>query len=178
MQVGVRELREHLSVYLDLVRRGEELVVTVRGRAVARLVPMDFQSALDGPVSPRTGHASAATPCRQSATHPHQGDCVGSGRQPATVTAGLEPSALAPLLVAEKRSRRAGSTVGRSLLALGAGQPRRAVTVISTLPLRALDTGQPSLASSAAVANPSSSSPGTAPTTSSAMETIRHSPST
>ncbi len=51
MQVGVRELRDHLSRYLDRVRQGEEVVVTDRGRAVARLLPMGFESALDRLVS-------------------------------------------------------------------------------------------------------------------------------
>lgn len=37
--VGVRELRQNLSKYLDRVKAGEALVVTERGREVARLVP-------------------------------------------------------------------------------------------------------------------------------------------
>lgn len=37
--VGVRELRQSLSKYLDRVKAGEDLVVTERGREVARLVP-------------------------------------------------------------------------------------------------------------------------------------------
>lgn len=37
--VGVRELRQNLSRYLDRVKRGEALVVTERGQEVARLVP-------------------------------------------------------------------------------------------------------------------------------------------
>jgi prevent-host-death family protein len=38
-RVGVRELRQNLSRYLDRVKAGEALVVTERGREVARLVP-------------------------------------------------------------------------------------------------------------------------------------------
>jgi prevent-host-death family protein len=38
-KVGVRELRQNLSKYLDRVKDGESLVVTERGREVARLVP-------------------------------------------------------------------------------------------------------------------------------------------
>ena len=38
--VGVRELRQNLSVYLRRVRRGEPLVVTERGRPVATLQPL------------------------------------------------------------------------------------------------------------------------------------------
>jgi prevent-host-death family protein len=37
--VGVRELRQNLSKYLDRVKLGEDLIVTERGRVVARLVP-------------------------------------------------------------------------------------------------------------------------------------------
>jgi prevent-host-death family protein len=39
-RVGVRELRQNLSVYLRRVKRGEALEVTERGRPVARLEPI------------------------------------------------------------------------------------------------------------------------------------------
>jgi prevent-host-death family protein len=39
-RVGVRELRQNLSVYLRRVRRGEALEVTERGQPVARLQPL------------------------------------------------------------------------------------------------------------------------------------------
>jgi len=39
-RVGVRELRQNLSVYLRRVRQGETLEVTERGEPVARLVPL------------------------------------------------------------------------------------------------------------------------------------------
>jgi prevent-host-death family protein len=38
-KVGVRELRQNLSKYLERVKEGEALVVTERGRQVARLIP-------------------------------------------------------------------------------------------------------------------------------------------
>jgi prevent-host-death family protein len=38
-RVGVRELRQNLSKYLDRVKAGEDLVVTEHGREVARLLP-------------------------------------------------------------------------------------------------------------------------------------------
>lgn len=47
MEAGVRELRDHLSRYLALVRDGEEITVTDHGRAVARLVPLDGPRTLD-----------------------------------------------------------------------------------------------------------------------------------
>jgi prevent-host-death family protein len=39
-RVGVRELRQNLSRYLDRVKDGEALIVTEHGREVARLVPL------------------------------------------------------------------------------------------------------------------------------------------
>lgn len=43
--VGVRELRQNLSRYLERVKEGETLTVTERGHEVARLVPS--HSAID-----------------------------------------------------------------------------------------------------------------------------------
>ncbi|MGH8647137.1 MAG: type II toxin-antitoxin system Phd/YefM family antitoxin [Gammaproteobacteria bacterium] len=39
MDISVRELKNHLSEYLRRVQAGEELIVTSRGKEVARLVP-------------------------------------------------------------------------------------------------------------------------------------------
>lgn len=47
MEVGVRELKAKLSEYLGRAAAGEELVVTDRGRPVARLVPLD----VDDPIA-------------------------------------------------------------------------------------------------------------------------------
>lgn len=38
--VGVRDLRNQLSAYLDRVRAGEEITVTDHGRPIARLSPV------------------------------------------------------------------------------------------------------------------------------------------
>jgi len=43
---GIREARQNLSALLEEVRRGREVVITDRGRPVARLVPPPRQSAL------------------------------------------------------------------------------------------------------------------------------------
>src|SRR5438093_687649 len=40
-EVGVRELHDRLSRYVQHVQDGAEVVVTMRGRRVARLVPVD-----------------------------------------------------------------------------------------------------------------------------------------
>jgi prevent-host-death family protein len=37
--VGIRELRQNLSRYIDRVKQGESLTVTERGREVARITP-------------------------------------------------------------------------------------------------------------------------------------------
>ena len=52
-RVGVRELRQNLSVYLRRIEAGETLEVTERGRPVARLAPLPPQrmSVLDRMVS-------------------------------------------------------------------------------------------------------------------------------
>ena len=60
MDVGIRELRDHLSRYLNAVREGEEVTVTDHGKAVARLVPLERPRRLDrliaeGLVTPAQG---------------------------------------------------------------------------------------------------------------------------
>ena len=60
MEVGVRELRNNLSRYLDRVRDGNELVVTDRGHAIARVVPVSGERTLD-----RLIGEGVVTPARQ-----------------------------------------------------------------------------------------------------------------
>lgn len=38
-RIGIRELRQHASVYVDLAEKGQTVDITNRGRLVARLVP-------------------------------------------------------------------------------------------------------------------------------------------
>ena len=84
MEVGVRELRNHLSRYLDRVRDGNELVVTDRGRAIARLVPVGGERVLDrligeGVVTPARREKSRATkPIKTKST---VSDLVGEQRR-------------------------------------------------------------------------------------------------
>ena len=52
-RVGIRELRQNLSVYLATVKAGRTLTVTDRGKAVAILKPLDsgdsfWQELVDG----------------------------------------------------------------------------------------------------------------------------------
>lgn len=44
VEVGVRDLKNNLSRYLDRVKDGEEVIVTQHGRPVARLSAMDHPS--------------------------------------------------------------------------------------------------------------------------------------
>ena len=62
-EVGVRELRQNLSVYLDRVKRGETLTVTGHRQVVAILRPADKLSPLERLVA--EGRATPATrrPC-------------------------------------------------------------------------------------------------------------------
>jgi prevent-host-death family protein len=41
LKVGAFEAKTHLSALLEKVSRGEEVLITRRGKAVARLVPAD-----------------------------------------------------------------------------------------------------------------------------------------
>lgn len=61
MRVGVRELRQNLSVYLDRVKAGETLEVTEHGHPVARLTrnPPAGRSILDQMIV--DGRATPAT---------------------------------------------------------------------------------------------------------------------
>lgn len=44
VEVGVRDLKNNLSRYLDRVQGGEEVIVTDRGKPVARLSPLDYET--------------------------------------------------------------------------------------------------------------------------------------
>ena len=69
-RVGVRELRQNLSVYLDRVKAGETLEVTEHGQPVARLAPnLPVRLSLidrmisDGRITPaRSDHRSTPYP--------------------------------------------------------------------------------------------------------------------
>ena len=57
-EVGIRELRDHLSRYLDEVQQGNDVIVTDRGRAIARILPMSGETTLDRLI--REGRVTAA----------------------------------------------------------------------------------------------------------------------
>lgn len=60
-EVGIRELRDNLSRYVDEVRGGSEVTVTDHGRAVARLVPLDRTRLIDRLIEERR-----VTPAKES----------------------------------------------------------------------------------------------------------------
>ena len=47
MTVGIRELKAHLSEYVRRASRGEQILVTARGKPVARLVSLGNTSMID-----------------------------------------------------------------------------------------------------------------------------------
>jgi len=40
-QIPIREVNQHLSRYIECVEQGEEIIITRRGRPVARLLAID-----------------------------------------------------------------------------------------------------------------------------------------
>ncbi len=108
-EAGIRDLRNNLSRYLDRVREGEEVVVTDRGTAIARVVPIGQPRPYDrlvaeGLIEPSreverraTGRARRAHELRQRAR-----------RGPTSLIAYFDTSAFIPLLIDEPGSETAG----------------------------------------------------------------------
>jgi len=46
--VSVTELKARLSAFLDIIRRGDEVLVTDRGRPIARLAPVTGARSVEG----------------------------------------------------------------------------------------------------------------------------------
>ena len=67
-RVGVRELRQNLSVYLRRVKRGESLDVTEHGHRVARVIPAAAEGSLweqlvaEGRITPGRGNLADLGP--------------------------------------------------------------------------------------------------------------------
>ncbi|WP_425309169.1 type II toxin-antitoxin system prevent-host-death family antitoxin [Ammonicoccus fulvus] len=47
VEVGVRELRDHLSRHLASVREGHTITITDHGRPIARIMPVDAPTKLE-----------------------------------------------------------------------------------------------------------------------------------
>ena len=103
MNVGIRELKAHLSDYVRRAERGEPILVTHRGKPVARLVGLGGVSAVDRGIA-RLDHSSLG---RRVGTHrPMQGPpehrrCTGRGSR---VTLYVDTSALLKRYIAESDS--------------------------------------------------------------------------
>jgi prevent-host-death family protein len=48
-KAGIREARQNLSALIDEVKKGREIVITDRGKPVARLAPLEKRSRLPFP---------------------------------------------------------------------------------------------------------------------------------
>ena len=75
MEVGIRDLRADLSRWIKRVREGEELLITDRGKPVARIVPMDGQRKIDKLIaaglvspSPKPWHGPPPRPVKAKGT--------------------------------------------------------------------------------------------------------------
>lgn len=71
MEVGIRELRAKLSSYLDRVKTGEDVIVTERGRPVARISAPDGMDTLARLIA-----AGRVTPPRKPKTPIREEDLV------------------------------------------------------------------------------------------------------
>lgn len=65
-QIGIRELKAHLSAYVKTAHAGERVVITDRGAVVAQIVPAEGESALqrliDEGIAMPPAHRKRATP--------------------------------------------------------------------------------------------------------------------
>lgn len=59
MEVGIRELKAHLSEYVDKAAKGEVIIVTHRGKSVARLTGLTGMSMIEQGI--REGWITAAS---------------------------------------------------------------------------------------------------------------------
>jgi prevent-host-death family protein len=75
--IGVRELRQHASRYLERVGRGETLQVTDRGRPVALLVPTSTDPWADMIASGRVTPAEDETDVSDEAPRDYRIDATG-----------------------------------------------------------------------------------------------------
>ena len=66
VQIGIRDLKAHLSSYVKSARAGERVVITDRGAVVAQIVPAEGDAALqrliDDGIAMPPAHKKRSTP--------------------------------------------------------------------------------------------------------------------
>jgi len=67
-RVAIAELKARLSEYVAAVRSGEELVITHRGRPVARLAPIGGAAAQEGRIAERARSGLIRLPRKRLST--------------------------------------------------------------------------------------------------------------
>lgn len=73
MEVGIRELRDNLTHYLAKVRRGQEIVVTDRGRPVAVVRPVREKQTLEDRLRRLEAEGKVKMPKRWAPLKPYRG---------------------------------------------------------------------------------------------------------
>jgi prevent-host-death family protein len=85
MEVGIRQLRGKLSGYLARVREGDEVVVTDRGSAIARIIPINggrkFDRAVAGGLVIQACQPNRTRPDRRVQSRGNVSDLVGEQRR-------------------------------------------------------------------------------------------------
>jgi prevent-host-death family protein len=79
MDVAIRELKAHLSQYLERVQRGEVINVTNRGRRVARILPEPGSGAIERGIAEgwiRPGSGEPVAPVVRVAPAPGTPDTI------------------------------------------------------------------------------------------------------
>lgn len=71
MEVGVRELRDNLSKWIGRAKRGQNILITERGKPVARLTRVEESPALERLIA-----KGIVTPARHSKTKIRRGDLI------------------------------------------------------------------------------------------------------
>lgn len=83
MDVGVRELKAHLSAYLERASGGEVIRVTDRGRPLAMLGPVPDTERLENGIRQgwiRAGSAGVAQPVARATSRKRIADVLGEDR--------------------------------------------------------------------------------------------------
>lgn len=71
MEVGIRELRDNLSKWIGRAKRGQDVLITERGKPVARLTRVEESPALERLIA-----KGIVTPARHPKTKIRRGDLI------------------------------------------------------------------------------------------------------